>query len=120
MLNVSGGQRIWLCTRPVDMRKSYDGLSALVRSHLGADPMDGHWYVFINRRRQQMKLLAFERGGFCLWCKWLELGRFALPATAQETRRALSGTEFLALLEGLDLVRTRQRKRFDFVPKRAA
>lgn len=127
MLNVGAEQRIWLCVQPVDMRKSYDGLCALVRNHLGADPMDGHWYVFINRRRQQMKVLAFERGGFCLWCKRLEAGHFAFPSlwlrsssSSGAPRCVLSAVEFLALLEGLDLVQTRRRKRFDLAMKKAA
>ena len=60
MLSVSPERRIWLCTQPTDMRRSFDGLSALVRNHLGEDPGSGHWYAFINRRRTQMKVLAYE------------------------------------------------------------
>lgn len=116
MLSVSPERRIWLCTQPTDMRRSFDGLSALVRNHLGEDPTSGHWFAFINRRRTQMKLLAFEEGGYCVWSKRLEQGQFATLGSAGSEKRALSRMEFLALLEGVDMVIKRQRKRY----KRAA
>ena len=104
--------RIWLCTQPTDMRRSFDGLSALVRNHLAADPTSGDWYAFINRRRTQIKVLAFEEGGYCVWSKRLEAGQFAALSVAGSVKRSLSGTEFLALLEGVDMVVKRQRKRY--------
>lgn len=111
MLSVTPGRRIWLCTQPTDMRCSFDGLSARVKHHLGEDPLDGHWYAFINRRATQIKVLAFEEGGYCLWSKRLEAGQFA-RGPADVVKRALCHTEFLALLEGVDLVIQRQRKRY--------
>ena len=60
MLSIPPGRRIWLCVQPTDMRRSFDGLSALVRTHLGEDPTSGQWFAFINRRRTQIKVLAFE------------------------------------------------------------
>jgi transposase len=77
MLSITPGRRIWLCLEPTDMRRSFDGLSAMVRNHLGENPTSGHWFVFINRRRTQMKLLAFEGDGYCVWSKRLEQGQFA-------------------------------------------
>ncbi len=71
MLSVSSECRIWLCTQPTDMRRSFDGLSAVVKNHLGEDPTNGCWFAFINRRRTQMKVLAFEEGGYCLWSNQL-------------------------------------------------
>lgn len=112
MLSIASGCRIWLCTQPTDMRRSFDGLSALVRNHLAADPTSGHWYAFINRRRTQIKVLAFEEGGYCVWSKRLEAGQFAALGVAGSVKRSLSRTEFLALLEGVDMVVTRQRKRY--------
>ena len=112
MLSVSPAQRIWLCTQPTDMRRSFDGLSALVRNHLGGDPTSGEWFAFINRRRTQIKILAFEEGGYALWSKRLEVGQFAALDGAGGEKRLLSRTEFLALLEGVDLVIKRQRKRY--------
>ena len=69
MLSITPGRRIWLCLEPTDMRRSFDGLSAMVKNHLGENPTSGHWYVFINRRRTQIKLLAFEGDGYCVWSK---------------------------------------------------
>ena len=112
MLSIAPGCRIWLCTQPTDMRRSFDGLSAVVRNHLAADPSSGEWFVFINRRATQIKVLAFEEGGYCVWSKRLEAGQFAAPGVIGSVRRSLSRTEFLALLEGVDLVITRQRKRY--------
>ena len=90
MLSVLPGRRIWLCTGPTDMRRSFDGLSAQVRNHLGEDPSSGHWFVFINRRCTQIKILAFEDGGYCLWSKRLEQGQFATLGAAGERKRLLS------------------------------
>ena len=112
MLSIDPACRIWLCTRPTDMRRSFDGLSALVRNHLAADPTSGDWFVFINRRATQIKVLAFEEGGYCVWSKRLEAGQFAALGVAGSRKRSLSRTEFLALLEGVDLVIKRQRKRY--------
>lgn len=97
------------------MRCSFDGLSARVRNHLGEDPTSGHWFAFINRRSTQMKVLAFEAGGYCIWSKRLEQGQFAVLGSAGSPKRGLSRTEFLALIEGVDLVIRRQRKRYRMV-----
>ena len=97
------------------MRRSFDGLSALVRTHLGEDPSSGQWFAFINRRRTQIKVLAFEAGGYWVWSKRLEQGRFAALGGAGAAKRALCHTEFLGLLEGVDLVIKGQRKRYKMV-----
>lgn len=112
MLSVAVGRRIWLCTQPTDMRCAFDGLSARVKHHLGEDPLSGHWFAFINRRQTQIKVLAFEDGGYCLWSKRLEQGQFAARGPTGTVKRALCHTEFLALLEGVDMVIKRQRKRY--------
>jgi transposase len=78
--------RIWLYAPPTDMRKSFDGLSALVRTKLAEDPLSGQLFVFINRRRTQLKVLYFDRGGYCVWAKRLEQGRFH-PIGEGEKRR---------------------------------
>ena len=115
MLSVPPGRRVWLCVQPTDMRRSFDGLSAVVRQHLGEDPSSGQWFAFINRRRTQMKILAFEEGGYCVWSKRLEQGQFAALGAGGARKRALCHTEFLALLEGVDMVIKRQRKRYKMV-----
>jgi len=111
MLSVSPGRRIWLYTAPTDMRRSFDGLSAMVRNHLGENPTSGQWFVFVNRRRTQLKVLAFEEGGFCIWAKRLERGQFA-QLSSNEDKRLLCQTELLALIEGVDMTIKRQRKRY--------
>ena len=112
MLNSAPGGRIWLCTEPTDMRCSFDGLSARVRRHLGEDPTSGHWFVFINRRRNLLKILAFDTGGYWIWSKRLERGQFGSRGHAGEGKRNLSRTDLLALLEGIDMQIIRTRKRF--------
>ena len=112
MLNLGGDCRIWLYTPACDMRRSFDGLSALVRNELGADPTNGHWYVFVNRRRTMLKVLAFDAGGYWVWAKRLEQGRFAALGGAVAAPLALTRTGLLALLEGTDIEVRRQRKRY--------
>ena len=115
MLSVPPGRRVWLCVQPTDMRRSFDGLSALVRNHLEEDPSGGQWFAFINRRRTQIKILAFEEGGYWVWSKRLEQGQFAALGGGGARKRALCYTELLALLEGMDLLIQRQRKRYKMV-----
>jgi len=103
--------RVWLYARPTDMRKQFDGLAALARHQLQEDPMSGHAFVFINRRRTYMKVLYFDRGGYCLWCKRLEQGQFNYNAKRGD-KQALSWTELKLLLDGLDVQKSRQFKRY--------
>ena len=103
--------RIWLCTQPTDMRKSYDGLAAAVRQQLGEDPLSGALYVFINRRRTQMKILYFDRSGYCVWSQRLEQGRFH-AGRDPAGKRCLSWTELKLILEGIDQRSVRQYRRY--------
>jgi len=112
MLALKSDMPIWLCTQPTDMRRSFDGLSAQVRRVLLESPQNGALFVFINRRRTQMKCLYFEAGGYCLWSKRLEQGQFSFPANARDAKQRLQATEFLSLIEGFDLLITRRRKRY--------
>ena len=112
MLTPHHGLRFWLCTQPTDMRKSFDGLAALVTNHLKDNPASGQGFIFINRKRTYLKCLYFEAGGYCLWCKRLEQGQFAALGSLHEGKLALSATEFSALVEGLDVVIQRRRKRY--------
>ena len=112
MLSLDGRRRIWLCTIPTDMRRSFDGLSALVRNELGADPTSGNWFAFVNRRRTMMKVLAFDGDGYWIWSKRLEAGRFATRGETGAGKVAFSRTALLALIEGTDIVIKRQRKRY--------
>lgn len=116
----SGPVRLWLCTTPTDMRKSYDGLVGEVRRQLGKDPLSGQGFVFVNRRRTQLKLLYFNAGGFCIWSKRLERGEFGVRHQRAGEGRALGTTEFQALIEGLDLEIRRRRRRWQPPAERIA
>ena len=103
--------RILLCVQPTDMRKSFDGLIALVKNHMGEDPLGGCLFAFINRKRTYMKVLWFERGGFCIWSKRLEQGRFS-KISDTGVSHALNTVDFKLLLEGLDRRDYLSRKRY--------
>jgi len=104
---------IYLCVEPTDMRKSFDGLWALAVDHLGRDPLRGGLFVFINKRRDRMKLLYWDADGMAVWAKRLERGTFQRPPVDVEARSVtLSATELTLLLRGIDLRSVRQRKRY--------
>ena len=96
-----GQVRVHMYGRPTDMRKSFDGLYALTRQELGQDPLSGRLFVFINRRATQMKVLYFDRTGFCVWAKRLEQGRFLSDWRAVMTRE-MDWTGLKLLLEGIE------------------
>jgi transposase len=110
MFYPEGQLRVFLYGNPTDMRKSYDGLSALTKHVLQEDPLSGSLFVFINRRRTQIKVLYFDRSGYCVWSKRLERGRFTHPNAG--LKHALNLTQLKLLLEGIELKYIRQKKRF--------
>jgi transposase len=110
MLSLPPAVRIWLCTQPTDMRKSFDTLAALVRQGLGQDPLSGSLFVFVGRRADRLKILYWDRDGYALWAKRLERGTFRAPAGAGGAA-ALSPAELAMLLEGIELAGTRRRRR---------
>ena len=101
MIAVPQGVRVWLAARPVDMRKGFDGLAAVVQQQLRLDPFAGHLFVFRGRRGDLVKILAWDGQGFCLFAKRLERGRFVWPSPAAEQVR-LSPAELAMLVEGID------------------
>ena len=106
-----GSVRIFLHERPVDMRKSFDGLYALVKHVLCEDPLSGSLFVFVNRRGNYLKALYFDRTGFCIWAKRLERGVF-MGRHSGELKRSVSYTDLKLLLEGIDANDVRRRRRF--------
>lgn len=113
MLSLSLPVEIFLCTTPADMRKAFDGLFAMVVNHLKRDPLSGGLFVFVNRRRDRMKLLYWDGDGLAVWAKRLEAGTFQLPPLDANARSVvLSATELTLLLRGIDLASVRQRKRY--------
>lgn len=105
---LSSAIRAYVCTEAVDMRKSIDGLSQMVASAMGMNPLSGQVFVFIGRRRDRAKLLVWDRHGFWVLYKRLERGRFSDPARLGGGGIAMS--ELVAWLEGIDLSRVRRLK----------
>jgi len=95
------------------MRKGFDSLAALVREHLGHDPLSGHLFLFVGRHRDRIKILYWDRDGFALWYKRLEEGTFRLPPAKRcGASVELSASELAMLLAGIDLTSIKRRKRF--------
>ena len=97
--------RIFVCREPVDMRKSFDGLSGVVIDVVDHDPQSGHLFLFFNRRRSMMKALVWESSGYWVLSKRLEGGRFQVfdRASASSTNFELSSSDLALLLDGIDL-----------------
>lgn len=102
--------RVYLYGRPVDMRKSFDGLYAIARSAFTADPTGGDLYVFVNRRGAQIKVLYFDRSGWCVWAKRLEAGQFIGDWSRARTHE-IDCTQLKLLLEGIEPRRYLKRYR---------
>jgi transposase len=107
--------RIYVAREPVSLRKSFEGLSNEVRHVLSSDPLSGHVFIFINRRRTQVKLLLWTRGGYTIVHKRLERGRFKFPerVTTQATHAEIDAHELAMLLEGLEVARKRHAVRWN-------
>src|SRR5947209_5711518 len=104
MLSIPAALKIYLAAAPVDMRKSHDGLAALVEHVLAANPLSGHLFVFRNKPGDRVKLLYWDTDGFALWYKRLESGRFRFPPMKEgETRVSITAMELTMLLDGVDL-----------------
>jgi transposase len=105
--------RVYLCTSTTDMRKGFDTLAVLVRDGLGHDPLSGHLFLFVGRRRDRLKILYWDRDGYALWYKRLEKGTFRMPVAKPDTTSIeLKASELAMLLEGIDLRSIRRRVRF--------
>jgi transposase len=112
-----GQVRVHLYGQPVDMRKSFTGLYALARHGLQQDPLSGHLFAFINRRASQIKVLYWDRTGFCIWAKKLESGRF-LSDWRQVASREMDYTGLKLMLEGIEPKRVRKRYKHPSSSKR--
>jgi transposase len=112
MLSVPPTMRVFLAAQPTDMRRSFDGLVALTRSALLQDPLSGHLFAFVNRRRTMMKAVYWDRNGYCLLAKRLEKGTFVLPEDPAGAAIEVEAVELTLLLEGIDLCNARRRPRW--------
>lgn len=113
MLSLPSGVRLFVATTPTDLRKSYDGLSALVQSEFEMSSTSGDLFIFLNRRATQVRILFWDRDGYCVLMKRLERGTFR-QVTSQDGRRQMEieAVDLAMLLEGIDVEVVRRRKRY--------
>jgi transposase len=120
MLTISSSCRYFLYQGQADMRKGFDGLCGVVRNELGKDPLSGEVFIFMNKRRNQVKVLLWEGDGFSMYYKRLEKGTYELPSWNEDTRCAeLKSDELILILQGISLQSVRRRKRFSFREKKS-
>ena len=112
MLTFPPGGRMFVATERVDGRKGIDGLSVLVRSHFGEDPLSGSMYVFFSRRANLVRVLHWDRDGYVLVAKRLEIGRFRVPWRSESGRVVVEAAELLLVLEGIELSGSVRRGRW--------
>ncbi|UCF17137.1 MAG: IS66 family insertion sequence element accessory protein TnpB [Phycisphaerales bacterium] len=105
--------RIFVSTQSTDTRRSFDGLAMITRENMGQDPLSGHLFVFFNRRGDRVKIMFWDRSGFCIWYKRLEQGVFRLPQSiVNAPNLEVEVSDLSLILEGIDLSSARRRKRF--------
>jgi len=113
MISLPHPVRVFIHTPPTDLRKGFDALSGLVTTAFSQDPTSGHLFLFVNRRRDRLKILYWDRDGLAIWYKRLETGSFQLPLiTRDATSIEMTPTQLSLILSGIDLHSARQRKRY--------
>src|SRR5262249_24849743 len=118
VLSLPPAVKLWYCPDAVDMRLGFDGLLAMVRSRLQADPLSVHLFIFRNRCAARLKALYWGGHGLCLWCQRLEAGRYHFPDVAPcSSRVELTAGQFQMILDGIDLSRVKRFKRFSAKPE---
>jgi transposase len=115
MLTLSPAVRIYLATGATDLRRSIDGLAALVRDRVTLDPLSGHLFLFRNGRGDRLKILAWDRSGFWVLYKRLEQGTFAWPSEDTGTPVEMRSPDLALLLSGMDVAQTRRRRWYERV-----
>lgn len=117
-LDHASAVRIFLCAAATDMRRGFDRLAEMARQSLGQDPLSGHLFVFRNRGGDKLKILYWDRDGYCIWYKRLEEGTFRFPHIAPgQSSAEVKASELAMLLEGIDLRSIRRVKRFKVAAK---
>ena len=130
MISPSGSLRVFVCTQPADMRKSFDGLCGMAQEVMKQDPLSGHLFLFRNRSRDRLKILYWDRDGLAIWYKRLEKGTWQFPTDVKKRTTAtdsaqsdptvsaeITREELSLLLDGIDLRSVERRKRFRKTPK---
>ena len=113
MMKLISGIKAYLALGNTDMRKSINGLSIIVESQFALDPFSGHLFVFCNRRKNNIKILYWDRNGFCLWQKRLEKERFRWPDKTEEIME-IEERELMWLIEGLDIKQDNAHRRLSY------
>jgi len=114
MLTLPPSVQIYLAVGQVDMRRGHDGLAAIVRGQWKVDLYGGHLFVFLGRRADRCKILFWDRGGFVLYYKRLERGRFRLPVVSSEAASvSIDATELAMLLDGIDVVAVKRPPKWE-------
>lgn len=120
MLNLPATTRIFVCAQPISMRLSFDGLSGLVQTHFGQNPLCGHYFVFFSKRRDRMKVLSWDIDGFVLYYKRLEQGTFAWVSDLDLGKEAeIAAADFALVLAGINPTKIKRQKRFERLPQHA-
>lgn len=109
MIPVTGATRLFLFRGRADMRKGFEGLSGMVEKHFSENLFSGALFIFVNHRRNRMKILYWDSGGLALWYKRLERGSFLMPAGREGEAMQLSSAELSMLLEGITPLRVERR-----------
>jgi transposase len=114
VLSLPPSVRIFLATQPVDGRKGFDSLAAIIRSVFEHDVFAGFLYVFFSKRFDRVRIVYWDRSGFAMWTKRLERGRFQAPRSedGRLSAKALDATDLALLLEGVDLETAKRRPRW--------
>ena len=110
MIGLPASVRIYLAAEPTDMRNGPDGLATRVRRHFSASVFSGHLFVFLSKRRDRVKILWWDQGGFAVYYKRLEKSRFKRPVSNGDGEVVLSPAELQSLLEGIDLSKARRSR----------
>ena len=123
MLSFPSTVRIFLCRTSTDLRYSFDRLMGLAQQVFEQDPLSGHLFLFVNRRRDRIKLLYWGGTGFCIWYQQLEKGGYQLPEAATANEREgieITASQLSLILDGIDLSSVRQRPRYRLSADRRA
>jgi transposase len=113
-LDAAQGTRIWLAAEATDMRCGFDRLAQRVQSVIGEDPLSGHLFLFRSRNGNRLKILTWDRDGYVLWYKRLEVGVFKLPRIAPgDSSVELRASELAMLLDGIDMAKLKRVPRYE-------
>jgi transposase len=111
MFKLENTARVWLVLGKIDMRKAINGLSGIIANTLSMNPLSGEYFVFCAKKRNTIKILYWDKNGYCLWIKRLEQDSFRWPRTSQEAQ-AITGEQLSWLLSGLDMAQAHRERKY--------